>query len=42
MTGSDPMGNGKKRKFIDFKKQIDEGKQVIDIACDEENFGTFV
>ena len=36
------MGNGKKRNLLDFKKQIEDGKAVLDIACDNDKFGTFL
>ena len=40
--GEKPMQNGKKRKILDFKHQIEEGKQVLDIASADEHFGTFL
>jgi len=34
--GVKPMGNGKKRSLMEFKKQIENGESVLDIA--ERNF----
>jgi hypothetical protein len=39
--GEKPMANGKKRKILEFKHQIEQGKAVLDIATEDENFGTF-
>ena len=35
--GERPMGNGKKRHLLDFKKQIEDGKAVLDIASENDN-----
>jgi len=35
--GEKPMGNGKKRNLLDFKKQIEDGKAVLDIASENDN-----
>ena len=36
------MGNGKKRNLLDFKKQIEDGKAVLDITEENDKFGTFL
>jgi len=41
-VGEKPMGHGKKRVLLEFKKQIEEGKAVLDIAEENEKFGTFL
>jgi len=40
--GVKPMANGKKRTLLEYKKQIDDGKDVLAIADSNELFGTFL
>jgi len=40
--GVKPMGNGKKRTLLEFKKEIDAGKDVLEIADSDDKFGTFL
>jgi len=40
--GEKPMGNGKKRTIFEYKKQIENGESVLDIAESDEKFGTFL
>jgi len=40
--GVKPMENGKKRKLLEFKEAIDEGKNVLEIADSPSLFGTFL
>ena len=40
--GVKPMPNGKKRKLLDYKKEIDAGKDVLEIAESDDKFGTFL
>jgi len=40
--GIKPMGNGKKRTLLEYKKQIEDGEHVLDIAEKDDKFGTFL
>jgi len=40
--GVKPMDNGHKRVLLDYKKEIDNGKDVLAIADSDEMFGTFL
>ena len=40
--GVKPMSHGKKRTQLEFKKEIDAGKDVLDIADSDDKFGTFL
>jgi len=40
--GVKPMENGKKRKLLEFKEAIDQGKNVLEIADSPSLFGTFL
>ncbi|AIF71517.1 replication-associated protein [McMurdo Ice Shelf pond-associated circular DNA virus-7] len=40
--GVKPMGSGKKRTLLEYKKQIEAGAHVLDIAEEDEKFGTFL
>jgi len=40
--GVKPIGNGKKRTLLEYKKQIEDGEHVLDIAEDNEKFGTYL
>ena len=41
-VGIKPMGNGKKRTLLEYEKQIENGEAVLDIAEEEEKFGTYL
>ena len=36
------MANGKKRSLLEYKKEIDDGKDVLAIAESDDKFGTFL
>ena len=40
--GLRPMGNEKKRTLLEYKKQIEAGQHVLDIAKSDDKFGTFL
>jgi len=40
--GVKPMANGKKRTLLEYKKEIDNGKDVLAIADSDDLFGTFL
>ena len=40
--GVKPMANGKKRTLLEYKREIDDGKDVLAIADSDDKFGTFL